>query len=712
VIAQFDDPVADPSTNYSATINWGDGSVDAATIAGGGGRYAVSGSHAYADEMNTPITVTVTDSDGSTGVGTGTASVQEGDNGTLNGRTLAIGTGSAYSGPVGSFNDTMTSQVASDFTGTIDWGDGTPASPASMAGTAGNFLINGTHTYTTPGTYPISITFGEDSPPGVAGATGLIIDSSATVQTPFSASATALSVFEGTTFSGNVGSFTDNLGGDPSGAYSIIINWGDGTTSAGATSSAGGNTFTVSGSHKYTDETSAPLTTSYTINDSDGTAASASGTAAVSDDDTFKGTGATLMVAPNTTFSGTVATYTDPYWGTYPAALAATIDWGDGTIASGTVSGCCGAFAVSGSHSYSALGTYTTTTTLGELGLATRATATGTANVVTPVTLSATSISGPEGTSIAGTVATFSDNLGAYAAANYAATITWGDGTSGPGTIASAGGTNYTVSGNHVYGDEGSYPMTVSVTDTDGEQASGGATATIADADSFAGSGVSLSLGVNSGFSGTTATFTDGNTAQTPADLSASITWGDGATTIGSIGGGGGGAFSVSGAHTYSAAGSYTIKTTIADDPTGTATGSATSTAIVAAPVTDSFIGHFGISFAAAGDPFGGVVGRFADTNPSAPTAAMMASINWGDGSAASPGSVSRTTSGALRVRGSHTYAHRGVYLVTTTLSLGSASAVSRDLMLVFRDSPHGNRDTHSSTAPSGRPAESHGPLT
>ncbi|MFI5313083.1 MAG: hypothetical protein ACHQ06_02855, partial [Candidatus Dormibacteria bacterium] len=266
----------------------------------------------------------------------------------------------------------------------------------------------------------------------------------------------------------------------------------------------------------------------------------------------------------------------------------ATIDWGDGTIASGTVSGCCGAFAVSGSHSYSALGTYTTTTTLGELSLATRVTATGTVSVVTPMTLSATSISGGEGTPISGVVATFSDNLGADPAANYAATITWGDGTSSPGTVASAGGTNYTISASHVYGDEGSYPLTVGVTDTDGYQASGGATATIADA-----------------------------------------------------------------------------------------------------PVSDSFTGQFGISFAAAGDPFQGVVGRFVDTNQSAPAAAMTASINWGDGSAASPGSVNRTASGALRVGGSHTYAHRGVYLVTTTLSLGPASAISRDLVLVFRDQHH-----------------------
>jgi hypothetical protein len=73
--------------------------------------------------------------------------------------------------------------------------------------------------------------------------------------------------------------------------------------------------------------------------------------------------------------------------------------------------------------------------------------------------------------------------------------------------------------------------------------------------------------------SGTVATFSDPDTTATAGEYSASIGWGDGSTSAGTVSGGGG-SFSVSDAHTYANAGSYTITVTISDlsDSSNTAT--------------------------------------------------------------------------------------------------------------------------------------------
>jgi hypothetical protein len=91
-------------------------------------------------------------------------------------------------------------------------------------------------------------------------------------------------------------------------------------------------------------------------------------------------------------FSGPVATFTDPNNGPvapdYPQngssvyGYTATIDWGDGTTSTGTVSGSNGAFTVSGKHTYAVAGAYTITTTVVDAATGfTLATATSTAMV-------------------------------------------------------------------------------------------------------------------------------------------------------------------------------------------------------------------------------------------------------------------------------------------------------------------------------------------
>src|SRR5262249_50206200 len=56
------------------------------------------------------------------------------------------------------FTDGDSSGTTTDYSGTINWGDGSALGTASITtGTGGAFNVSGTHTYTTPGSFPISV---------------------------------------------------------------------------------------------------------------------------------------------------------------------------------------------------------------------------------------------------------------------------------------------------------------------------------------------------------------------------------------------------------------------------------------------------------------------------------------------------------------------------------------------------------------------------
>ena len=85
---------------------------------------------------------------------------------------------------------------------------------------------------------------------------------------------------------------------------------------------------------------------------------------------------------------------------------------------------------------------------------------------------------------------------------------------------------------------------------------------------------------------GTVATIADPNTSATPSAYSATINWGDGSSSAGTVGGGNG-SFAVTGNHSYVAGGTYPITVTIT--AVGTNQGSSTvsdSATITAAPST------------------------------------------------------------------------------------------------------------------------------
>jgi hypothetical protein len=159
------------------SINWGDGSTDASSVAISGpdasGKFSVTGSHKYADDGNYTITLVVRhDTAGNTTI---TSPVTVTD-------VPVVGTGVTLTGVEGSTAN-FTNRVIATFTdpGTpagevlgdygivsVNWGDGsTDASSVAISGPDANgvFSVLGGHTYAEEGNYTVTITINHDNAP-------------------------------------------------------------------------------------------------------------------------------------------------------------------------------------------------------------------------------------------------------------------------------------------------------------------------------------------------------------------------------------------------------------------------------------------------------------------------------------------------------------------------------------------------------------------
>ncbi len=192
---------------------------------------------------------------------------------------------------------------------------------------------------------------------------------------PIAATPIAVNAVEGQAFSGTVATFTDSDASDPADAAAsdtATIDWGDGSSSAGTITSLGGGKYSVSASHTYADEGTPTVTVSIADPDDPGGPATASDTATVTDA-ALTATGSPAFVSANPV-SGTLATFTDANPGAATGDFTSgggstTIDWGDGSTSPGTLTKTgSGQFAVSGTHSYPALGPYTITISITDDG--------------------------------------------------------------------------------------------------------------------------------------------------------------------------------------------------------------------------------------------------------------------------------------------------------------------------------------------------------
>lgn len=153
-----------------------------------------------------------------------------------------------------------------------------------------------------------------------------------------------------------------------------------------------------------------------------------------------------------------------------------------------------------------------------------------------------------------------SDEYFAHVPASFAsATIDWGDGS--PSSVLAVGGGS--LSGSHTYGEAGSYQLTIVVHDLDGGVTING-TATVADAPLVA-TPLSFTVAKKTTFTRTVAVFSDANAGSAVADFTASIAWGDGSHSTGTVTALPGGGFAVGGSHRYDSKGSYSVAVHVQD---------------------------------------------------------------------------------------------------------------------------------------------------
>jgi hypothetical protein len=308
-----------------------------------------------------------------------------------------------------------------------------------------------------------------------------------------------------------------------------------------------------------------------------------------------------------------------------------------------------------------------------------------------------------EGATFSGDVASFSDaNAVADAQTGIGASVDFGDGSGVcPGLVRAANATTLITSCTHGYADEGTYTITVTlaVAVPGGPPVivTGTNTATVTEADFPVPVGGGLTFVPGSPLTNVpVGGFTEaGNPFQSAGDWTATIDWGDGTTTAGTITGGSGptgGRFEVAGTHTYTGGTTtWPVTVTVAEDTPGAVPFQVHSTAGLLSPgATQPTV------TVPVGATISGAIANFSDANTADTPEDFVATIDWGDGTTSyllNVGpvlGVSSTGPGAFAVSAPHAYAAPGDMPVTVTLLAVNtgASAVAHNTVTVTMPAP------------------------
>ena len=160
-------------------------------------------------------------------------------------------------------------------------------------------------------------------------------------------------------------------------------------------------------------------------------------------------------------------------------------------------------------------------------------------------------------------------------------------------------------------------------------------------------------------FTAVVGSFSDANPFSVSGDFTATIDWGDGQTSPGTVRVNPFGGFDVIGTHSYAVTGDYVTTITVAELGADTHQGTGTATLTdAAASLTAQGVDVVAFQFS----PFAGMVATF-QSDSAASAADFVAAIDWGDGQS-SPGYIFLQPLGGFEVRGVHVYAGAGVFSV------------------------------------------------
>ena len=186
---------------------------------------------------------------------------------------VAATEGTSFSGTVATFTDTNTVDSASNFRGTIDWGDGTTTTGVVPTGGSGTFTVSGTHTYADgqDGPQAVSVTLSQNQTGTIkvydstsnalvgyvnksfayygeyvanASAANALDVSFNSGSSPFQMTETNNSSSSSHPYVGAITGYLNSSSSLGSGNYNYTFLGGTDSTAAVATPSSGGNTFT------------------------------------------------------------------------------------------------------------------------------------------------------------------------------------------------------------------------------------------------------------------------------------------------------------------------------------------------------------------------------------------------------------------------------------------------------------------------------------
>ena len=361
--ATFTDPGL-PDT-HTASIAWGDGSVEEGAVSENGGSGMVSGSHVYADDGIYPVTVTVCDDDGDCGNDGFTITVSN-----VAPQVTATGDTIDENGLATVSGDITDPGTEDTFSVEIDWGEGTPQTYDYAAGTTSyneqHQYLDDNPTGTPSDQYDIHVTVTDDDG-GVGEA-----DTRATVNNVApQITATGDTIDENG--SATVGGTITDPGTEDT--FTVEIGWGEGSPQ---TYEYPAGTTSYSEQHQYLDDnpTGTP-SDDYAIQ------------VTVTDDDGGVGEAGTIVTVNNVDPVASIDSIIDESgeeieYGVRSALILTELDvagsftdvgtqdtheavwdWGDGSATSpGTVTEENGSGSVSGSHTYAHPGDYTITLTI------------------------------------------------------------------------------------------------------------------------------------------------------------------------------------------------------------------------------------------------------------------------------------------------------------------------------------------------------------